>query len=363
MAVEPFGEAAEGVPVERVTLSAHGLTVRLLTWGATVQDLWLDEVDHPLVLGFKDLEGYLASPGYFGAIVGRFANRIAHGRACIGGRDVALERNWKGHTLHGGAGGSGRQVWQIAEATKNSVTLHLSLPDGHMGFPATLEVDATYRIAAEGSWRLLEDSALAVPHPGAVANLDSLAQTAAALDLTITAKSDAETICSFAPHSYFNLEGAIDIAGHRLAVEAARYLPVDEDLIPTGEIAPVNGTRFDLGGSGQILGPDRVFDHNLCLSEGRQPLRPVALLSGGGVGMVLSTTEPGLQIYTADGLSASRGLGGRAYGSRAGIALEPQAWPDAPNRPWAAQAILRPGETRVQRSVFAFARIEGEDQL
>lgn len=328
-----FGQLPGGEAVERVTIAAHGLTARLLTLGAILQDLRLDGIPHPLVLGFDDLDGYLAHPDlYFGAMVGRYANRIGGARAVIGGRPVSLDANFRGrHLLHGGAGGSSRRNWRIRAMAEDRVSFADRLPDGHMGFPGNLEVEVGFRIA-----------------PGPVLHID------------VRATSDGETLCNFAHHSYFNLSGRPTIAGHRLRVAADSYLPVDEDLIPTGDCRPVEGTAFDLR-QGVTLIPERPaggFDHNFCLSDARGPIRPVAWLTApeGGLTLIVETTEPGLQVYDGAMIAAGMpGLDGRPLAPHAGLALEPQLWPDAPNHPAFPSAVLRPGEVCEQHTALAFS--------
>ena len=326
---QPFGATADGAPVWRTRLAAHGLTADILSWGAVLQDLRLAGTAHPLVLGFPTLAAYEQAPGCLGAIVGRLANRIAGGRAPIAGRAHAFDRNEAGRTtLHGGREGTGTRPWRIEAWSESALTLALTLADGHMGFPGRLDIRATYALA-EGP----------------------------ALSLDIEAGTDAETLCGLAPHSYFNLDGRADIAGHSLRIAAETMLPVDDDAIPTGEIRPVAGTAFDFRTARAIPAAAPGIDHNFCLAEARGALRPVATLRAGGLAMTLETTEPGLQVYTAATLdtSAHPGLTGRPYGPFAGIALEPQCWPDAPNQAWAAQAGLAPAAHYRQRSVFRFA--------
>ncbi len=330
--LESFGETAEGALVQRVRITGSGLTAWVLTWGAVVQDLRLDGVAHSLVLGFPCFPPYLDSTAFFGAIVGRLANRIAGGRARIAGQLRQLDRNDGGrHTLHGGSDGSGRRLWQLEESGEDSVTLRCALPDGHLGFPGKLEALATYRIVA-----------------------------GPALALDMSAETDAETLCGFAHHSYFNLDGAGSICDHRLRIAAEAVLPVDAELIPTGEVMKVEATAFDFRSARTIGAAGISYDHNFCLSEARRSLREVAELSGprSGLTLTLATTEPGLQVYTGAGLSSGAipGLAGAPYGPYAGVALEPQVWPDAPNQAWSAQARLRSGDIYRQSSVFRFSR-------
>ena len=330
MAVERFGSFG-GAPVERVTLSAHGLTARVMTWGAVLQDLRLDPHPHPLVLGFDRFDLYPERSPSFGAIVGRVANRIAGGQAEIGGRAYRFDRNFLGrHTLHGGSDGSGRRLWRIAEAGADFVTLAIALPDGHMGFPGNLEARASYRI---------------LPGP--------------ALSIEIGATADAETVCNFAHHSYWNLDGTASALDHLLRIDAADYLATDDELIPT-DVLPVAGSPFDFRAARPLGGEGALHDLNFCLSDAAQALRQVAALTGprSGLTMAIETTEPGLQLYDGANIPAKAGdapgLGGTPYGAFAGIALEPQRWPDAPNRAWAPQVRLVPGQEYRQHSVFRF---------
>jgi aldose 1-epimerase len=331
--IELFGQLDDGRSVERAKLSAHGLSANVLTWGAVVQDLRLDGIAHPLVLGFPEFKHYPTCSPSFGSIVGRVANRIRNGRAEIGGKTYQFDRNvLDRHTLHGGNAGAGKQLWKISASGDDFVTLSLTLPDGHMGFPGALDVYATYRIV-----------------------------TGPALEIEITAESDVETLCNFAHHSYFNLDGGGDARRQEFQAHADHYLTIDGDLVPTGEVAAVDGSQFDFRISRAILLGDAQYDHNLCLSRQRCACRPVAWLKGAesGVEMTIETTEPGLQLYDGSSIKAKTGdvpgLNGKPYEAYSGIALEPQAWPDAPNQDWADQVRLLPGETYQQLTRFRFS--------
>ena len=327
--ITDFGQLPDGQSVQRIQISGGGLTAQILTYGATVQDLRLDGVAHPLVLGSPMVQPYLTDFRYFGAIVGRFANRIAGGQFVLNGLTWALDRNDGGvQTLHGGSMGAGQLIWTLASVQADRVTLTLTLPDGHMGFPGTMQVQATYSLPGDG-----------------------------ALRVDIVAQSDAPGPCSFAHHGYFNLDGSDSVLDHVLQVDSAQYLPVDQTLIPTGQIAPVAGTAFDF----QLARPigSTGYDHNLCLSNTKQPLRAVARLVGqNGVAMTVLTTEPGLQLYDGQKISAAglAGLDGRRYGRNAGVALETQAWPDAPNQPAFPGCVLQVGQVSEQVTVYQFTR-------
>lgn len=330
--MEDFGALADGSRIGRVRICAHGLTAHVMTWGASVQDLRLEPHPHPLVLGFDSFDPYLAFPMSFGAVVGRVANRISGARARIAGMEHQFDRNFRDrHCLHGGRAGSGTSLWQVAERGGDHVALTLTMADGDMGFPGELSVRVVYRI--------LEGPALATE---------------------ITATTSAPTLCSFAPHSYFNLDGTPDASAQLLTIHADRYLPVDDDLIPTGERREVAGTAFDFRTARAVGTSGTGYDHNFCLSDTRQALRPVATLTGAlsGVTMSIETTEPGLQFYDGSGLHTGDvpGLSGQPYGPRAGLALEPQTWPDAPNQSWPHDIAIEPGATYRHASVFRFGR-------
>lgn len=306
---------------ERFELNGGGLTAHILTWGGVLQDLYLDGVPYSLVLGFADLDSYLHSKAYIGGNVGRFANRIAQGRAKIAGQIYQLERNFLGkHLLHGGNVGADRQVWSVLAHTQSTLSLKLSLADGHMGFPGELTVLLHYRLLAT-----------------------------ATLEIEFTATTTAPTLCNFAHHSYFNLAGGGSIQTHQLQINADYYLPVDAEAIPTGEVATVDNTAFDFRKLQSIDWQQSQYDHNFCTASARQALRPVAYLQGQtGVSMRLATTEPGLQLY--DGAYLDGG-----YAAHAGLALEPQAWPDAPNHAHFPSAELKPGQVYRQLTQYSFS--------
>lgn len=327
--VSAFGALPDGRAVQRITLRGGGLVAQVLTLGATLQDLRLEGVPHPLVLGAEDPTQYLEGMLYCGAIVGRFANRIGGGQFDLDGQRWQVDCNFRGTAcLHGGSDGMAVQIWQIADLAEDRVVLVLDLPDGHMGFPGALRAEVTIALTGQG-----------------------------ALCFAMQATSTAPTPCNLAHHSYFNLDDSTDARGHLLQVAADHYLAVDQGLIPVGAPEPVAGTAFDF----RLARPvgDHGFDHNFCLSDRVQPLRPVASLTAprGDLRLVVETDAPGLQVYDGAHLNGLPGLGGRRYGPHAGIALETQGWPDAPNRPDFPPAILRPGETYRHEAVYRFERV------
>lgn len=324
--IRHFGTTTDGRDVSALTLQAGQLRVVLLTWGAVIQDVRLAGVPWSLVLGTDVLAGYEGVMDYFGAIVGPVANRIANATAEIDGQRYQFEANNGPNTLHGGTWGSQRQIWDIADHGPDHATLTVTLPDGAGGFPGNRQLRAEYRLEAP-----------------------------ATLTLRLTAETDAPTLMNLATHGYWNLDGRGTIEGHVLQVAADHYLPT-EGLIPTN-VTPVSGP-FDLR-QPRALTLGEGLDHNFCLADAARPLTFAAALTGtSGTRLVLETTEPGLQVYDGEHIDTRPfpGHAGQPYGPHAGIALEPQLWPDAPNRPDFASTLLRPGETYRQESRFTLSR-------
>ncbi|WP_321501955.1 aldose epimerase family protein [Breoghania sp.] len=319
-----FGVLPDGREVERIRLTAGKLEASVLTWGATVQDLRL--AGRPMVIGADHLDAYLGDLLYAGAIVGRFANRIAGARFNLDNTTFHTDPNFRArHTLHGGHGGTGEQLWRLDRATTDQVRLSLCLPDGHMGFPGELTVAATYSV-----------------------------EPPATLRIRIEARTTRATPCSFAHHGYFTLDGSGDIKRHRLTVAADHYLPVDQDLIPTGQIASVEGTAFDFRKPREI--GSFGYDHNFCLNDSDGTLRDVALLESpeSGISLAVSTTEPGLQIYDGGHLEGARAYAGTPLKACPGLAMETQAWPDSPNQHQFPPCILRPGAVYRTETSYRF---------
>jgi len=318
---EHFGTLSDGTPVRRWTLERAGVRVRILSYGGIVQSVEIPDRDGRtgnVVLGFADLDGYLDHPEPFlGALIGRYANRIAGARFPLDGVTYALEPNNAPNSLHGGSGGFDKRVWEVTPAGEHGVRLSRVSPHGEEGFPGRLEVSATYTLDASGSLRIAYE-----------------------------AGTDAPTVVNLTNHSYWNLAGSGDASGHELRIAAGRYTPVDADLIPTG-VADVTDTRFDFR-EGKKVGAG--FDHNFVLDGGVTPAaREVAELHDQASGRVLTvaTTEPGLQLYTADHLS-------EPFAPNDGVALETQHFPDSPNRPEFPSTVLRPGEVFRSETVYGF---------
>lgn len=323
-----FGQLPGGEPTFKVDIAGQGMCASVLTYGATLQSLHIDGHSSSLVLGLPSLEDYLLQPIYLGATVGRYANRIAEGRFTLDGNTYQLNQNFqKRHILHGGSEGTAHLNWQISDIAADSVQLSVKLPAGHMGFPGTLQVRAAFRILVGPT-----------------------------LELEITATTDAPTICNFAHHGYFNLGCDKTVRDHLLVIPAQTYQKADRSLIPDHEPTPVEGTCLDFRRPRRLgdAFDTSPIDFNFCFTQ-QQEISLLAWLQspGSGVSMEIHSTERGLQVY--DGLRtdlvAVEGIG---WPSHAGIALEPQNWPNAINNPLAPSSVLRPGETYRQLSKFGF---------
>jgi aldose 1-epimerase len=344
----PYGSLPDGTAIEAVTLgNAHGVSARVITYGATLQSLVApDRQGHKadIALGYDDLAGYVEHPNYFGATIGRFANRIAGARFSLDGKTYALALNDKPNSLHGGAQGFDKRVWRIESVDSGasaSVTLTLTSASGDQGYPGTLQVKERYSLDEAG-----------------------------ALTIDYSATTDAPTVVNLTNHSIFDLAGEGSQHGlldQRLTIPASHYTPVDPVLIPTGALQPVAGTVFDFT-HGRVIGQDirdgrdaqmiagRGYDHNFALDAGLTPEPKLAArLEDPHSGRVLEvwSTEPGLQVYTGNFLDGTRvGKHGHLYRMGDGIALEPQKFPNAPNEPKFASARLDPGVTYHHRMIF-----------
>ncbi|MFF4028334.1 aldose epimerase family protein [Streptomyces sviceus] len=318
---ELFATLPDGTPVHRWTLERAGVRVRILSYGGIVQSVEVPDRDGrtaDVVLGFAGLEGYLEHSGpYLGALVGRYANRIAGGRFELDGATYALAPNNAPNSLHGGEHGFDKRVWDMEPAGAHGVRLSRVSPHGEEGFPGRLEVSGTYSLDESGALRIAYE-----------------------------AVTDAPTVVNLTNHSYFNLAGSGNAGGHELRIDASRFTPVDADLIPTG-IEEVAGTRFDFRQARKV---GAGYDHNFVLDKGiTEQAVEVAELYDPASGRVLTvaTTEPGLQLYTADHLP-------EPFAPGDGIALETQHFPDSPNRPEFPSTVLRPGEVYRSQTVYGF---------
>ncbi len=334
---EAAGTLADGTAVEAVTLTAaNGVSARILTYGATLQSLSGPDRNGKVadvLLGYDDARDYAEHPNFFGVTVGRYANRIAGGKFTLDGKAYQLPLNDKVNSLHGGTQGFDKRPWRIVAVKDGSVTLALTSADGDQGYPGKLDVTVTYAMADDG-----------------------------ALTITFGAKTDKPTIVNMTNHAIFNLAGEGSPLGaltHRLTIPAKAITPVDANLIPTGALQPVAGTVFDFR-NGRLLGdgvrdgrdPQIVmghgYDHNFALDKGLTAAPGLAArLEDPASGRVLevSSTEPGVQMYTGNFLDGTYvGKNRHVYRMGDGVALEPQKFPDAPNKPNFATARVDPGK-------------------
>lgn len=325
-----FGTTETGETVHRAVLSAGDLAVALLEHGAVVQDVRLAGVAHSLTLGSPDLAAYEGRMASCGAIMGPVANRISGARARIGDATHAFHSDTP-TLLHGGTAATHRRVWRFTDIAADRAALTLSLPDGEGGFPGNRTIRAEFRLLPPATLRL-----------------------------TLTATTDAPTLINLANHSYWRLADTATVAGHVLRIAADRYLPATEAVLPTGEVAPVQDTRFDYR-EGRALqsGAEGLIDTNFCLSDARTDLRPVAWLTGPtGLTLELATTEPGLQVFDGHSLDLPqyRTCDGGTPAPYCAVALEAQFWPDAPTHPHFPSILLRPGAPWEQVTEWRFSR-------
>jgi aldose 1-epimerase len=325
----PFGRIGLREITEFVLTNAHGVEVRAINYGGIITSILAPDragVRADIVLGFHALDDYIAGHPYFGAIIGRYANRIARGHLVIDGVTHQVPINAGAHHLHGGRSGFDRAIWGVEPLDVNGIALTHVSPDGDQGYPGTLPVRVTYQ--------LTDDNALIVDYE---------------------AHTDRPTHVNLTQHSYFNLAGeGGDVLGQVLTIDADRYTPVDAALIPTGELAPVDGTRFDFRAPRPIGGS---YDHNWVLNHYDGTLRAIASVSDpvSGRTMTVATTEPGVQFYTGNFLDGTlRGKSGRPYVQHAGFCLETQHFPDTPNHPQFPSTLLREGERYHSQTVFTF---------
>ncbi len=343
MSREPFG-TARGQPVERFLLAnERGLRVAILTYGGIVQSLEAPDRNGTLVnivLGFNKLDDYVQRSPYFGALIGRFANRIAHARFSLDGNEYELPANQGPNSLHGGTEGFDKRVWQVRHADHDRLHLQLESQDGDQGYPGNLEIQVTYIVSKEN-----------------------------ALSIEYRATSDQPTVVNLTNHTYFNLagEGSGSIEDHVLTLHAERFTPIDAKLIPTGAIEPVAGTALDfrmpkrigehLRASHEQIVLAQGFDHNYIVNGKEGTLRPAARVEEPSSGRVLEvlTTEPGLQFYSGNFLDGTLvGTAGAAYRQGDGFTLETQHFPDSPNIPAFPSTLLRPGHAFESTTVFQF---------
>lgn len=347
-----FGFTPDG-PADIYTLTnRNGMKIRITNYGGIIVS-WLapdrNGVLKDMVLGFDDIEGYLTDHPYFGAIIGRYGNRIDDGKFTIDGQTYQLAQNNNGEHLHGGDRGFDKYLWNatIIEAEIPSLKLSRRSPDMEEGYPGNLDVEVTYTLDPDNT-----------------------------LTIDYKAETDKKTIVNLTNHSYFNLkgDGEGDILGHTLLLNSNRYTPVDDNLIPTGTIDSINTTPFDFRGPtmmGARIESDHeqmkkgggydhnyvLFKHDLSHDHGHDEMMPVALVFEpiSGRTLEMHSTEPGVQFYTGNFLDGTiKGKGGKVYGPRVAFCLETQHFPDSPNQPQFPSVILSPGETYHSSTRYIF---------
>jgi aldose 1-epimerase len=343
---QDFGRTTEQEPVEIYTLTnANGAEARIMTYGGTVVSLKVPDRNGKLgdvVLGYDSLDGYLKNSPFFGAIIGRYGNRIGKARFSLDGKEYSLPKNDGENTLHGGTKGYDKVVWKASEAkSSDGVALSLSYlsKDGDQGFPGNLSVTVVYTLTNKNELRV-----------------------------EYWATTDKNTVVNLTHHSYFNLAGQGSILDHELMIGASRFTPVDSGLIPTGELRPVKGTPMDFTQPTKIgaridqqyeqLALGRGYDHNWVLNNNSGKLARAATVYEPTTGRVMEvfTTEPGMQFYSGNFLDGSiTGKGGQVYNKRFGFCLETQHFPDSPNKPAFPSTVLKPGQKYHTLTVYKFS--------
>ncbi|HEY9509373.1 MAG TPA: aldose epimerase family protein [Verrucomicrobiae bacterium] len=345
---QPFG-SVDGQPVEIYTLkNSKGAEAKIMTYGGIVQSLKMPDREgnfSDVVLGFDNVQDYVKGSPYFGALIGRYGNRIGDAKFTLEGKTYTLAPNNNGNTLHGGLKGFDKVIWTVekADVTSNGPELKLNYlsKDGEEGFPGNLNVTATYTLTDDNELRL-----------------------------EYTATTDKPTVVNLTQHSYFNLrgQGNGDILGHIVYIDADKTTPTDSELIPTGELASVDGTPFDFRKptaiGARINDPNTVlqygpgYDHNWVINKPLGKLGLAARVFEPTTGRVLEvlSTEPGLQFYAGNFLDGTlTGKDGKVYQRRTAFAMEPQHFPDSPNKPQFPTTELKPGQTYHNVIIYKFS--------
>jgi len=346
---QSFGKTKDGQAVDLYTLTnSNGASVAIMNYGGVVVSLKVPDRSGALgdvVLGFDTFDPYLTPPPYFGALIGRYGNRIGHARFKLDGVEYKLPKNNGDNCLHGGLRGFDKVIWVAKEATNGGVPaieLNYLSKDGEEGFPGNLNATVTY------SWTDAKE-----------------------LKIDYAATTDKDTVVNLTNHSYFNLagEGSGDILAHEVMIDADRFTPVDKGLIPTGELKPVDGTPFDfrkptaigarINADDQQIKFGGGYDHNWVLNHAATttPL-PAARVTDPKTGRVMEvlTTQPGLQFYTGNFLDGKiQGKGGKTYVHRGAFCMETQHFPDSPNKPSFPTTVLKPGQKYQTSTIYRFS--------
>ena len=340
-----FGKMPDGTAIQIFTLTNQdGVQAKITNYGGIVVSLTVPDRKGAMadvVLGFDSLAGYLANAGpFFGALIGRYGNRIGHARFSLDGVEYQLDKNNGANSLHGGARGFDKRVWTPRLLTDGGLALTYLSKDGEGGYPGNLTVTVTYHLTDANE-----------------------------LKIDYAATTDKDTVVNLTNHAYFNLKGAGsgDVLGHQVTLNADRFTPVDSGLIPTGELRSVNSTPFDFRKATPIgarieqndeqLKLGQGYDHNWVLNKSGAALSLAARVEEPESGRVLEvyTTQPGIQFYTANFLDGSiKGKGGKAYGRRSAFCLETQHFPDSPNKKEFPSTVLKPGQKFVSTTVYRF---------
>jgi aldose 1-epimerase len=342
----PFGKTPEGDSIDIFTLkNANGAEARICNYGGIVVSLKVPDRNGKLgdvVLGYDNLAGYIKETPYFGALIGRYGNRIAKGQFTLNGKQYTLATNNYPNALHGGVKGFDKVVWQpkvVLSAQGPALELTYLSRDGEEGYPGNLSVRAVYTLTHDN-----------------------------ALKLEYTATTDKDTVVNLTQHSYFNLAGKGTILDHVVMMPAERFTPVDSTLIPTGELRPVDGTPFDfrkptaigarINQDDEQLKFGKGYDHNWVFNKKIGDLTVMARVTEPTTGRVLEvlSTEPGLQFYSGNFLDGTiTGKGGWVYQFRNGFCMEPQHFPDSPNKPEFPSVVLKPGQTYHNTILYKFS--------
>jgi aldose 1-epimerase len=339
-----FGKTKDGAPVRIFTLTnKSGAQATITNYGGRVVSLRVPDKKGAMgdvVLGFDSLEGYLNENPFFGALVGRYANRVGHAQFTLDGVLYKVPKNDGENSLHGGVRGFDKVVWTARDLKDGGLELIYLSKDGEEGYPGNLKATVVYHLTDSNE-----------------------------LKIDYTATTDKDTVVNLTNHSYFNLKGSGDILGHMMTINADHFTPVDSGLIPTGVLQPVAGTPFDfkkptaigarIENNDEQLKLGKGYDHNWVLNKKGSELSLAARVEEPSTGRIMEvwTTQPGIQFYTGNFLDGTiKGKGGQVYARRAALCLETQHFPDSPNKPAFPSTVLKPGAEYKSTTIYKFVR-------